>query len=86
MVNERVDLILCDVVMPGFDGFKFLGLKKAKSEFQGIPVIMLTGNDDLETKVRSLTAGASDYLDQALSRGRAGGSRTNPHEDQDPSG
>ena len=62
LVNEKVDLILCDVVMPGFDGFKFLGLKKAKSEFQGIPVIMLTGNDDLETKVRSLTAGASDYL------------------------
>jgi diguanylate cyclase (GGDEF)-like protein len=62
MVNEKVDLILCDVVMPGFDGFKFLGLKKAKSEFQAIPVIMLTGNDDLETKVRSLTAGASDYL------------------------
>lgn len=62
LVNEKVDLILCDVVMPGFDGFKFLGLKKAKSEFLEIPVIMLTGAEDLDTKVRSLTAGASDYL------------------------
>ena len=62
LVNEKVDLILCDVVMPGFDGFKFLGLKKAKSEFLEIPVIMLTGEEDLNTKVRSLTAGASDYL------------------------
>lgn len=62
LVHETVDLILCDVVMPGFDGFKFLGLKKAKSEFLEIPVIMLTGEDDLNTKVRSLTAGASDYL------------------------
>jgi diguanylate cyclase (GGDEF)-like protein len=61
-VNEKVDLILCDVVMPGFDGFKFLGLKKAKSELLEIPVIMLTGKEDLNTKVRSLTAGASDYL------------------------
>jgi len=62
LVHEKVDLILCDVVMPGCDGFKFLSLKKSKPEFQEIPVIMLTAQDDLETKVKTLTAGASDYL------------------------
>ena len=49
--KDKVDLILCDVVMPKFDGFKFLTLKTSKPDFAEIPVIMLTGQDDVETKV-----------------------------------
>ena len=60
--KDKVDLILCDVVMPKFDGFKFLTLKTSKPDFAEIPVIMLTGQDDVETKVKSLTSGAQDYL------------------------
>jgi diguanylate cyclase (GGDEF)-like protein len=62
MLNHPIDLILCDLVMSGIDGFKFLGLKHTKPEYNEVPVIMLTGEEDVRAKVRALEAGASDYL------------------------
>ena len=63
LLNNTIDLILCDVVMPGIDGFKFLSLKRARPEFNEVPVIMLAGTaGDVRAKVRGLEAGASDYL------------------------
>ena len=62
LVNNPVDLILCDVVMPDMDGFKFLSLKGAGPDFIDIPVIMLTGKESVDDKVKGLEAGASDYL------------------------
>lgn len=63
LLNNDIDLILCDVVMPGIDGFKFLSLKRARAEFNEVPVIMLAGTaGDVRAKVRGLEAGASDYL------------------------
>jgi two-component system cell cycle response regulator len=62
LLSQPVDLILCDLVMPGIDGFKFLGLKHSKPEYNEVPVIMLTGEEDVRAKVRGLEAGASDYL------------------------
>jgi diguanylate cyclase (GGDEF)-like protein len=60
--HEEVNLVLCDLMMPGLDGFKFLRLKATRPELSEIPVIMLTGEEDLRTKVQVLGAGASDYL------------------------
>jgi two-component system cell cycle response regulator len=60
--DNPVDLVLCDLNMPGIDGFKFLNLKSSSSEFDDIPVIMLTGQSDVNSKVRGLEVGASDYL------------------------
>jgi two-component system, cell cycle response regulator len=62
IVRNKVDLVLCDVVMPGIDGFKFLTLKKSRPELADLPVIMLTGASDVSEKVRGLEAGAADYL------------------------
>ena len=62
LLTNHVDLILCDLVMPGIDGFKFLSLKQSKAEYSEVPVIMLTGEEDVGAKVRGLDAGASDYL------------------------
>jgi len=62
LVNHSVDLVLCDVIMPGTDGFRFLNLKGSQSEFAEIPVLMLTGQGGVENKVKTLGAGASDYI------------------------
>jgi two-component system cell cycle response regulator len=56
------DLVLCDLVMPGFDGLKFLGLKASRKELEQIPVIILTAEDDLDRKAEILERGASDYV------------------------
>lgn len=61
-LNKPVDLIICDVEMPGMDGFKFLQMLNTREELQEIPVIMVTGREDSEAKVRGLEQGASDYV------------------------
>lgn len=57
-----IDLVLCDLVMPGVDGFQLLARLQADRRLADVPVIVLTGQDDLETKVQALESGASDYL------------------------
>lgn len=62
LAQHRVDLVLCDVVMPELDGFKFLQLMKAKPEYRDVPVILLTGEEGTDKKVKGLEQGASDYI------------------------
>jgi len=63
MLNVRdFDLILLDIVMPEMDGFGFLTefRKREKKEF--IPIILMTGLDDLNSKIKGLNIGADDFL------------------------
>ncbi len=62
LLSSPVDIILCDLEMPRIDGFKFLGMMKSRPELQDVPVIMLTGRDDRELKIKGLEQGASDYV------------------------
>jgi diguanylate cyclase (GGDEF)-like protein len=62
LTQQSIDLILCDLLMPGCDGFKFLLMKRRKVEFKDIPVILLTGQEDVKNKIRGLEQGASDYV------------------------
>jgi diguanylate cyclase (GGDEF)-like protein len=62
LLSSPVDIILCDLEMPRIDGFKFLNMIKARPELQDTPVIMLTGRDDRELKIKGLEQGASDYI------------------------
>lgn len=68
LVTQPVDLILCDLVMEGLGGHRFLSLKAARKEFADIPVIMLTGSESVDEKVRALGAGAADYLIKPFDR------------------
>jgi two-component system, cell cycle response regulator len=54
MVEHRPDLVVCDLIMPGFDGLKFLSLRATRSDLSHIPVIMLTSESDLDRKVEVL--------------------------------
>lgn len=57
-----LDVVLCDLLMPGVDGFEVLARLQADPRLADVPVIVLTGEDELETKVEALESGASDYL------------------------
>lgn len=56
---SRVSLILLDINMPGLDGLSLLPLLKANRD---IPVIMISGVSNRETKIAALKAGADFYF------------------------
>ena len=60
--RQPVDLILCDLEMPGIDGRKLLQFVRNSKQHEKIPFVMLTGHDDVDTKVDVLLRGANDYL------------------------
>jgi len=62
LLSSPVDIILCDLEMPRIDGFKFLSMLKSRPDLQNIPVIILTGMNDRERKIKGLEQGASDYI------------------------
>jgi diguanylate cyclase (GGDEF)-like protein len=62
LLASPVDIILCDLEMPRMDGFKFLGMLKGRPEVSDTPVIILTGNDDRELKIKGLDQGACDFI------------------------
>jgi len=62
LLSKPIDIILCDLEMPGMDGYKFLRMVASREEIQDIPVIILTSHEGQEEKIRGLGAGASDYV------------------------
>jgi DNA-binding response OmpR family regulator len=60
--KEIPDLIILDLMIPGGGGLNVLERLKRLTETQGIPVIVLTGVDDAETKEKAMQAGAIEYL------------------------
>ncbi|HIJ95004.1 MAG TPA: diguanylate cyclase [Desulfuromonadales bacterium] len=69
LLSAPVDIILCDLEMPRIDGFKFLGMLKSRPELQDVPVIILTGMNDRELKIKGLEQGASDYVTKPFDPG-----------------
>ena len=58
-LNDEVDLVILDVMMPGMDGFEILEEIRKESS---LPILMFTSKNDSASKVRGLRAGADDYL------------------------
>ncbi len=54
------DLIVLDVVLPGFDGFE--ACRRLRSGGNTAPILMLTARDQVADRVTGLDAGADDYL------------------------
>jgi DNA-binding response OmpR family regulator len=59
-VDESVDLVLLDIMLPQLDGHRVL--ERIRLRRPELPVLMLTARDDLQNKVNALDAGADDYL------------------------
>lgn len=58
---HRIDLVICDLVMPKLDGFGLLQRMGDDPRLRGTPVIMLSGEDGLDERIRCLSAGATDF-------------------------
>ncbi len=65
--NAPPDLVILDVNMPGMDGFEACALIKGDPKTAQIPIIMLTAQSDIQSRVRGLGLGADDYISKPFS-------------------
>ncbi len=65
--EQKPDLILLDVMMPGMDGYEVCRRLKADPNTQKIPVIFLTGQTGTEDETRGFEVGAVDYIHKPFS-------------------
>ena len=63
--QEKPDIILLDIMLPGMDGFEVLENIKKDDEVKGIPVIILSNFGQEEKVEKGLNLGAADYLVKA---------------------
>jgi class 3 adenylate cyclase/CheY-like chemotaxis protein len=61
-----IDVILLDIVMPVMDGYETLAALAADPVLREIPVIVISGVDELDSVVRCLEMGAADYLPKSV--------------------
>jgi two-component system phosphate regulon response regulator PhoB len=64
---ERPDLVLLDLMLPGFSGYEVLTELRRRPELSEIPVIVLTARRDEADRVKGLELGADDYVTKPFS-------------------
>ncbi len=63
--EEKPDLIILDIMLPGMDGMEIC--KRLRKEDNNIPILMLTAKDEEIDKILGLEIGADDYMTKPFS-------------------
>ena len=63
-----IDVILLDVMMPDMDGFQVCEALRQDDRTRGIPIILLTAKDDMETRVVGMRLGVSEFLTKPINK------------------
>jgi signal transduction histidine kinase len=58
------DLVLLDIMMPEMDGYAVLEAMKADEKLRDIPVVMVSGVEEIKSVVRCIERGAEDYINK----------------------
>ncbi|HEY9726450.1 MAG TPA: EAL domain-containing protein [Chroococcales cyanobacterium] len=66
--NEQPDLIICDILMPGLDGYGVLKALQQNPKTASIPFIFLTAKADRSEWRQGMNLGADDYLTKPFTR------------------
>lgn len=65
--EEKPNLILLDLMLPGLDGFDVCKAIRGESDIKEIPIIMLTAKGEELDKILGLELGADDYMTKPFS-------------------
>jgi len=60
--EQPVSIVLVDLVMPVMDGFQLLSMMKHNDQYAGIPVVVMTANNDGDSEARAMEMGAADFI------------------------
>ena len=66
MEQREVDLLLLDIEMPHMNGFEVMKQVRDKYGDEVLPILILTGLQDTETRNRALSEGATDFLNKPI--------------------
>lgn len=64
--ENKPDLILLDVVMPGLDGFEVCKILKQNENTKDIPIIFITAKSEAEDETKGLEIGAADFITKPI--------------------
>lgn len=65
--EQQPDLLLLDVMLPDYDGFKIAQYVKSNNQLKDIPIIFITARDMEQDKLRGFSLGADDYITKPFS-------------------
>ncbi len=66
--GEKPDLVLCDIMMPGIDGYEVLAQVRADAAMASLPFIFLTAKGGMPDLRVGMALGADDYLPKPVER------------------
>lgn len=66
--ENQIDLILLDVMMPGMDGFEVTRRIRQDSQYQLLPIILVTALRESENRVKGIEAGCDNFLSKPVDK------------------
>ena len=63
---QLFDLIVVDYMMPELDGRQFIVRLRALARYRHVPIVMITADGNRQTRIDSITAGATDFLNKPV--------------------
>jgi sigma-B regulation protein RsbU (phosphoserine phosphatase) len=60
--KNKIDLVLCDIIMDKMDGFTFCQLVRENENYRSIPFVFVTAKNTLEDKSKALEVGGDDFI------------------------
>ena len=66
--SHDIDLVIVDYMMPEMDGIEFISRLRGTPGKKDVPVLMITANDQKQTRYRALDAGATDFLTKPVDK------------------
>jgi putative two-component system response regulator len=66
--TNEPDLIIVDYMMPELDGIEFIRLLRETPGKEGVPILMITANDQKQVRYRALDVGATDFLTKPVDK------------------
>ena len=62
LIRVVPDLVILDVNMPGMSGWELCAILRRQSNTRGLPILFLTGRQELKDRITAMQLGGSDFL------------------------
>lgn len=67
--QERFDLVILDVMMPGMNGFDVCRTIRGNEDYRNIPVVMVTALTSKQDRIKGIETGAEDFISKPIDEG-----------------